>query len=89
MNYIEEETILSPYETRFTIDGWLQDTKHLTEPNRDGVYSLSFTATCSQVNGVPRGYNTYGGPSPRSMGVVRGFPMPFGVIYEFNETEIR
>ena len=46
MNYIKEETILSPSETRFTIDAWLQDTDYLTEPNRDGVYSLSFTA-CS------------------------------------------
>ena len=42
MTYETNRTILSPLTTSVRVEGWLQDTTHLTEPDSEGVYSFSF-----------------------------------------------
>jgi hypothetical protein len=40
--YVEEEAILLPIDTRFSIEVFLETTDDLMEPNRKGEYGLTF-----------------------------------------------
>jgi hypothetical protein len=40
--YTTEHTILTPTDTRISVEGWLQDTTYLLDTDKDDVYSFSF-----------------------------------------------
>ena len=41
--YLEDEdTILLAIDTRFSVEAYLYDIEHLVEPNKNGIYSVSF-----------------------------------------------
>ena len=41
-DYVEEEAVLLPIDTRFSIEAYLESTDDLMEPNKKGEYSFSF-----------------------------------------------
>ena len=42
IEYVEEESILLPIDTRFSIEAFLDETDDLLEPRKDGTYQMTF-----------------------------------------------
>ena len=45
-NYTNERTILTPIATRFTVDAWIYDARHINHHNKEGEFSVVF-APCT------------------------------------------